>query len=63
MGADHLRIKDTDQTLLAQPIDDRTFLVDAGDPDNPTVTFADFDGAGRPHVLYLMVWALPRQAA
>jgi hypothetical protein len=60
--AHHLRIKDADQTLVAQPIDDRTFLVDASDPDNPTVTFANFDEAGRPHVLYLMLWALPRQA-
>jgi CubicO group peptidase (beta-lactamase class C family) len=60
--ADHLRIKDADETLVAQPIDDRTFLVDAADPDNPTVTFANFDEAGRPHVLYLMLWALPRQA-
>ena len=58
---DHLLIKDADQTLVAQPIDDRTFLIDAADPDNPTVTFADFDEAGRPHVLYLMLWALPRQ--
>ena len=47
--ADHLRINDADQILVAQPIDDRTFLVDAADPDNPTVTFADFDAAGRPH--------------
>jgi hypothetical protein len=59
--ADHLRIKDTDQTLLAQPIDDRTFLVDHRRSRQPHVTFADFDEAGRPHVLYLMVWALPRQ--
>jgi CubicO group peptidase (beta-lactamase class C family) len=62
VDADSLRIKDADQTLVAQPIDDRTFLVDADDPDNPTVTFANFDKAGRPHVLYLMLWALPRQA-
>ena len=60
---DHLLITDADGTLVAQPVDDRTFLIDAADPDNPTVTFADFDETGRPHVLYLMLWALPRQAA
>jgi CubicO group peptidase (beta-lactamase class C family) len=41
------------------PVDDRTFLVDASDPDNPTVTFA-LDGAGRPDALYTMLWGLPR---
>ncbi len=60
--ADHLLITDADQTRVARPVDDRTFLIDAADPDNPTVTFTDFDEAGRPHVLYLMLWALPRQA-
>lgn len=44
----------------ARPIDDRTFLVDPEDPDNPTVTFDGFDGDGRPRVLYLMLWGLPR---
>ena len=63
MENDHLLITDADGTRVAQPVDDRTFLIDAADPDNPTVTFADFDEAGRPHVLYLMLWALPRQAA
>jgi CubicO group peptidase (beta-lactamase class C family) len=41
------------RTVEAVPIDDRVFLVDAGNPDNPTVTFGD-------DVLYVMVWALPR---
>lgn len=44
----------------AVPVDDRTFLVDASDPDNPTTTFAAFDAAGRPQVLYTMLWGLPR---
>ena len=44
----------------ALPIDERTFLVDPGDPDNPTVTFAGSDAARRPQVLYLMLWGLPR---
>ena len=42
------------------PLDERTFLVDAMDPDNPTVTFGAFDAAGRPRVLYVMLWGLPR---
>jgi CubicO group peptidase (beta-lactamase class C family) len=44
----------------ALPLDQRTFLVDAADPDNPTVTFGAFDATGRPGVLYLMLWGLPR---
>jgi CubicO group peptidase (beta-lactamase class C family) len=44
----------------AHPIDGKTFLVDPHDPDNPTVTFGGFDAAGRPQVLYLMLWGLPR---
>jgi CubicO group peptidase (beta-lactamase class C family) len=46
-------------SMEVSPIDDRTFLVDAGDPDNPTVTFGAFDERGRPQALYLMLWALP----
>lgn len=44
----------------ALPLDERIFLVDALDPDNPTVTFGEFDAAGRPRVLYRMLWGLPR---
>jgi CubicO group peptidase (beta-lactamase class C family) len=44
----------------ALPLDERAFVLDQADPDNPTVTFATFDGAGRPQVLYVMLWALPR---
>jgi hypothetical protein len=40
--------------------EERTFLVDAVDPDNPTVSFSAFDASGRPGVLYLMLWGLPR---
>jgi len=47
----------------AIPLDGRTFLVDPADPDNPTVTFGKFDAAGRPRVLYLMLWGLPRVEA
>ena len=47
-------------TVEALPIDDRTFLVDPDDPDNPTVTFGAFDDSGRPAVLYVMLWGLPR---
>jgi CubicO group peptidase (beta-lactamase class C family) len=45
----------------ALPVDERTFLVDRADPDNPTVTFGAFDADGRPQVLYLMLWGLPRR--
>lgn len=44
----------------ALPIDDRTFLIDADDPDTPTMTFGAFDGVGRPNALYQMLWGLPR---
>jgi len=46
----------------ALPLDARTFLVDAASPDTPTVTFGAFDPAGRPGVLYEMLWGLPRIA-
>lgn len=48
------------RTIEALPIDDRTFLVDARNPDTPTVTFGAFDGSGRPGVLYQMLFGLPR---
>ena len=48
------------RTIEALPVDDRTFLVDAANPDNPTVTFGAFDGSGRPGALYVMLWGLPR---
>ena len=44
----------------ATPLGRRTFLVDRDDPDTPTITFDDFDPAGRPGVLYDMVWGLGR---
>jgi CubicO group peptidase (beta-lactamase class C family) len=55
-----LLIDSGDGPTEALAIDDRTFLVDAADPDNPTVTFGAFDAAGSPGALYLMLWALPR---
>lgn len=55
-----LLITDDRGTREALPLDERTFLVDAEDPDNPTVTFDAYDEAGRPGVLYLMLWGLPR---
>jgi CubicO group peptidase (beta-lactamase class C family) len=50
-----------DRETEALPVDERTFLVDATDPDTPTVTFGAFDADGRPHVLYDMLWGLPRR--
>jgi hypothetical protein len=44
----------------AVPLDRTTFLIDRDDPDTPTITFADFDEAGRPGVFYDMVWGLGR---
>jgi len=44
----------------ALPLDERTFLVDAVDPDSPTVTFGAHDADGRPRVLYDILWGLPR---
>lgn len=55
-----LVLKGPRDALEAVPVDDRTFLVDAGEPDNPTVTFGAFDDSGRPAALYQMVWAFPR---
>jgi CubicO group peptidase (beta-lactamase class C family) len=58
-SANGLLIKSERGENEALPLDERTFLVDAMDPDNPTVTFGAFD-AGRPRVLYVMLWGLPR---
>ena len=55
-----LLIKSEDGESEALPLDERTFLVDAADPDNPTVTFGAYDATGRPQVLYDMLWGLPR---
>jgi CubicO group peptidase (beta-lactamase class C family) len=55
-----LLISSGDDQTEALPLDERTFLTDSADPDNPTVTFGAFDEAGRPGVLYDMLWGLPR---
>jgi CubicO group peptidase (beta-lactamase class C family) len=57
---DGLLITCNDVETEALPLDTRTFLVDAIDPDTPTVTFGADDDAGRPKVLYDMLWGLPR---
>ncbi len=58
--SDGLLITTEQRQLEALALDERTFVVDAADPDNPTVTFGEFDASGRPGVLYLMLWGLPR---
>jgi CubicO group peptidase (beta-lactamase class C family) len=58
-AAGRLLIKSAQAETEAVPLDDRTLVVDAADPDNPTVTFGAFDADGRPQVLYLMLWGLP----
>ncbi len=57
---DGLRIAGEEGEAEALPVAERTFLVDAADPDTPTVTFGAFDATGRPRVLYEMLWGLPR---
>ena len=59
-SGDRLFIKDEGDKTELRPLDERTFLVDPTDPDNPTVTFGAFDASGRPQVLYIMLWGLPR---
>ena len=58
--ADGLLISSEDGHTEALPLDERTFVTDPADPDSPTVTFGAFDAAGRPRVLYDMLWGLPR---
>jgi CubicO group peptidase (beta-lactamase class C family) len=53
VAGDALLLEGDGETLEALPLEERVFLVDAEDPDNPTVTFSD-------DVLYVMVWGLPR---
>lgn len=55
-----LLISSEDGQTEALPLSDRAFLVDPADPDNPAVTFGAFGAAGRPGVLYEMLWGLPR---
>jgi CubicO group peptidase (beta-lactamase class C family) len=55
-----LLIKSEQRGVEAFLLDERTFVVEPMDPDNPTVTFGAFDAVGRPHVLYVMLWGLPR---
>jgi CubicO group peptidase (beta-lactamase class C family) len=61
--ADVLCLTSDDGEAEARPLDGRTFLVDPGDPDTPTVTFGGFDRDGVPSVLYDMLWGLPRVGA
>jgi CubicO group peptidase (beta-lactamase class C family) len=58
----HLVMEGDGGIVEAPPLDDRTFVVDAGDPDVPTVTFDGFDASGRPGVLYQMLWGVEAPA-
>jgi CubicO group peptidase (beta-lactamase class C family) len=58
--ADSLLISSEDGQTEAFPLNEGTFLTDPADPDNPAVTFGAFDTAGRPQVLYDVLWGLPR---
>jgi Beta-lactamase len=55
-----LLINNEEGPTEAFPLDERTFVLDAADPDNPAVTFGAFDTAGQPQVVYDMLWGLPR---
>lgn len=55
-----LVLQDERATVELLPLDDCTFLIGGHDPDVPSVTFGAFDENGRPHVLYRMLWGLPR---
>lgn len=57
---DRLVLSGATRAVEALPVDRSIFLVDADDPDNPTVTFGDFGPDGRPGLLYEMLWAFPR---
>lgn len=59
-AGDALLVDGPDGVAEALPVDDCTFLVDAADPDTPTVTFGGSSGDGRPAVLYQMLWGFPR---
>ena len=48
--ANGLLINSEDGQTEALPLNERTFLTDPADPDNPTVTFGAFDAADRPRV-------------
>ncbi|HEV8424609.1 MAG TPA: hypothetical protein VGS14_05415 [Actinomycetes bacterium] len=52
----HLVMEGDGGIVEALPLDDCTFVVDAEDPDIPTVTFGGFGASGRPAVLYQMLW-------
>lgn len=56
----HLVVSSEDGEAEGWPLDERAFVVDAADPDNPAITFGEADRAGRPRTLYLMLWGLPR---
>jgi CubicO group peptidase (beta-lactamase class C family) len=57
-----LLIEGAGAPFAAAPIDGQTFLVDADDPDTPTMTFGAFDDDGRPGALYQMLWGHARTA-
>ena len=57
---DGLLITGEDGQTPALPLNERTFVADPADPDNPAVTFGAFDPCGQPQVLYDVLWGLPR---
>jgi CubicO group peptidase (beta-lactamase class C family) len=55
-----LLVVEGEHHLLARPLDGRTFVLDPGDDDGPTVTFGDFGADGGPGVVYDLIWGVPR---
>lgn len=60
VAGSNLPIKSESGETEARSIDGQVFVIDPDDPDTPTVTFGALDAAGRPTVLYDMLWGLPR---
>lgn len=60
VAGEGLRIRRDGAESHAAPLDERTFVVDAADPDTPTITFGAFGADGRPAMLYEMLWGLER---
>jgi CubicO group peptidase (beta-lactamase class C family) len=57
---DALLVTADDRRAEAWPVDQRTFVLDPPDADDPAMTFA-LDEHGEPQALYEQMWALPRR--
>jgi CubicO group peptidase (beta-lactamase class C family) len=62
-GPTDLTIETPELRVRASPVGQGIFRVEPSDPDSPTVTFAGFDGEGRPQVFYDALWGFLRTAS